>query len=121
MERLVPFLIESENGHDTEPVPESEVPQKVGEQLDMGKWATVEKKDGSTEVITEKPNTEGTPQEQPKEEGKPEEPKPEEKQEEPKPEQPKEEGKPEEKKDDGWGDTFKEVKSVTSTSKMKGG
>ncbi len=79
MERKVPFLIESKNGHDTEEVPESQVPEKVNEEVKNEKLVTVEKKDGSTEVVAE------------------------------------------EKKKDEWGETFKDVKSATSTSKMKGG
>jgi hypothetical protein len=77
MEKLIPFLTESMNGHDTEQVPESQVPAKVEEQIGKGNWPTIEKKDGTTEVVTEKK--------------------------------------------ENWGDTFKDVKSVTSTSKMKGG
>lgn len=50
--KTIPIYIESENGHDTLEVPKAEVQAEVTKQVKDGKWATLEKKDGSTEVIT---------------------------------------------------------------------
>jgi hypothetical protein len=52
MERTIPLLIESKNGHDEEDVPESQLPEKTNEQLAEGKMVTLEKED-TTEVLTE--------------------------------------------------------------------
>jgi len=49
---IIQFHIESENGHDTLEVPLDKLPEEVNKQLVDGKWVTVEKKDGSTEIIT---------------------------------------------------------------------
>lgn len=73
------FLIESKNGHDESLVPQAQLPEKVNEQIADGKWATLEKENGSTEILTK------------------------------------------EVKKDEWKDVFKDTKSVTTTSKMKGG
>lgn len=51
--KQIPVLIESENGHDEKLVPESNLQEEVTQQVKDGKWATLEKEDGSTEVITE--------------------------------------------------------------------
>jgi len=51
--KTIPIHIESENGHDTLNVPPNEVQAEVTKQVTDGKWATLEKKDGTTEVITE--------------------------------------------------------------------
>lgn len=48
----IPIHIESIRGHDTLEVPEDKVQETVTEQLKQDKWATVEKKDGSTEMLT---------------------------------------------------------------------
>lgn len=48
------FYIESNNGHDEINVPDDQVAAKVDEQLDAGKWVTVEKQDGSSEILTNK-------------------------------------------------------------------
>ena len=52
MEKTIPLLIESKNGHDEEEVPESQIAEKTNEQLAEGKMVTLEKED-STEVLTE--------------------------------------------------------------------
>ena len=52
MEKTIPLLIESKNGHDEVEVPESEIAEKTNEQLAEGKMVTLEKED-STEVLTE--------------------------------------------------------------------
>ena len=46
------MYIESKNGHDEIQVPENQIPQKVEEQLQQDKWVTVEKQDGTTELLT---------------------------------------------------------------------
>ena len=51
-EKKIPFLVESERGHDTTLVPENKVVDEAVKQLKEGKWVTTEKKDGTTEVIT---------------------------------------------------------------------
>jgi len=133
-EKKIPFLIESENGHDEKLVPESKVVEEAEKQLKDGKWVTVEKKDGSTEMITELPKakeviTEGadTPEEDDLDEedkelmtlsSAPSAKVPE------KVETKKEEVKSEaavEKKPDDWKGSFGGAKSVTATNKMKGG
>ena len=53
MERIIPLLIESANGHDEVAVPESKLPEKIEEQLGQGKMVVLEKKDNTTEIITE--------------------------------------------------------------------
>jgi len=49
---LVPILIESKNGHDEKLIPADQVQEEVTKQVQDGKWATIEKQDGSTEVVT---------------------------------------------------------------------
>ena len=51
MKKTIPLLIESKNGHDEVNLPESQVPEKVNEQLKDGKMVTLEKED-RTEVLT---------------------------------------------------------------------
>lgn len=46
------FYIESENGHDEKEVPAEKAAEEVKKQLEDGKWVTVEKQDGSTEILT---------------------------------------------------------------------
>ncbi len=53
MERIIPLLIESANGHDEVAVPESKLPEKIEEQLGQGKMVVLEKKDTTTEIITD--------------------------------------------------------------------
>ena len=53
MERIIPLLIESANGHDEVAVPESKLPEKIEEQLGQGKMVVLEKKDNTTEIITD--------------------------------------------------------------------
>ena len=50
----IPLLVESKNGHDELDVPKEKLEGEVKKQLKDGKWVTVEKEDGSTEVLTEK-------------------------------------------------------------------
>ena len=97
-------MIESERGHDEKDVPAEKVAEEINQQLKDGKWVTVEKKDGSTDLLTS-----ATPTEAPKVETKAE------------------------KKDEDWKDVLgggkkddkpletKDIKSVTATSKVKGG
>lgn len=49
----IPFYTESIEGHTTEQVPEAQAAEKIGQQLDMNKWVTAEMKDGTTEMITD--------------------------------------------------------------------
>jgi len=102
--RKIPFYIESSNGHDTVEVPEGEVQGEVEKQLVDGRWVTVEKQDGETEILTEK--------DMPKEE--------------------KSEGEQatlkevsgeevEKTKDEEWAEKFEKTESVTATQKAKGG
>ena len=48
----VPFYIQSMNGHDEKIVPEPEVKQEIKTLLNDGNWVNVEKKDGTTEMLT---------------------------------------------------------------------
>ena len=48
----IPFLKESENGHDTVEIPEEKLGEEINKELQAGKWVTVEKKDGSSEILT---------------------------------------------------------------------
>lgn len=92
---MIPFYIQSLNGHDTEQVPEDKAAERIKEELNKGKWVTLEKKDGSTDMLT-------SPEEVKKE-----------------------------KQEQGWTTAFKpkdsapirveDLKTVTSTTKMKGG
>jgi len=50
----IPMLVESKDGHDALEVPKDEVAKKVQGQLEDGKWVSVEKTDGSSEILTEK-------------------------------------------------------------------
>jgi len=77
MERIIPLLIESANGHDEVAVPESKLPEKIEEQLGQGKMVVLEKKDNTTEIITDE--------------------------------------------NSNWKEQLKDVKSATSTSKLKEG
>ena len=52
MEKIIPLLIESKNGHDEVKIPEKQVPEKVNEQIREGKMVTLEK-DDKTEILTE--------------------------------------------------------------------
>lgn len=52
MEKTIPLLVESKNGHDEEQVPESQIAEKTNEQLADGKMVALEKED-TTEVLTE--------------------------------------------------------------------
>jgi hypothetical protein len=49
---MVLFRIESKNGDDIIDVPKEQVPEKVNEQIQEGKWANIEKTDGTTETLT---------------------------------------------------------------------
>lgn len=49
---MIPFLIESENGHDTLNVPEDKLQEEAVKQLENDRWVTLEKKDGSSEILT---------------------------------------------------------------------
>jgi hypothetical protein len=47
------LLVESEKGHDEIEVPNGEEQKAVEGQLKDGKWVTLEKEDGNTEILTE--------------------------------------------------------------------
>lgn len=49
---MVMVYTESENGHDEVDVPEAEIKEHIGQELKDGKWVTIEKKDGTSEVLT---------------------------------------------------------------------
>jgi hypothetical protein len=90
MIRKIKFWIEDCNGHSELNVPEDKVPEEVQKQLEADKWVEVEKKNGETELLTEKdlPTNNILPT----------------------PEQQKE-----------WAKKFKNVQSITSIHKTKGG
>ena len=48
------FLIESENGHEEQEVKKQEAEEKIKRELKDGKWITLEKKDGKSELLTDK-------------------------------------------------------------------
>lgn len=48
-----PLYIESKNGHDTENVPEEELQQRVESELRNDRFVTIEKDNGSKEILTE--------------------------------------------------------------------
>ena len=52
----IPLLVESNRGHDTIEVPNNpaEIQKAVEGQLNNGNWATIEKTDGSSEILTAK-------------------------------------------------------------------
>ena len=47
------MYVESERGHDEIDVPKGEEQKAVEGQLKDGKWVTLEKEDGATEILTE--------------------------------------------------------------------
>ena len=115
MGREIRMYIESENGHDTKLVPEEKIGEEIQKELRDGKWVTVEKTDGTTDLLTG-----ATPTEAPKVTPAPVE------------EKKKKDAKDD--KSDEWKDILgggakkdekpletKNISSVTSTSKMKGG
>ncbi len=51
---MIPVWIESDNGHDELNVPEEKLEQEVEKQVKEGNWATVEKTDGSSTILTQK-------------------------------------------------------------------
>lgn len=51
---LMKFLIESENGHEEQEVKKQEAEEKIKQELKNGKWITLEKKDGKSELLTDK-------------------------------------------------------------------
>lgn len=48
----VRVLIQSDMGHNELNVPKEELPKVVETQLHNGRWVTLERKDGSTEILT---------------------------------------------------------------------
>lgn len=48
------MLVESKDGHDTFELSKDEAKEETQKQLKEGKWVTVEKKDGGSELLTEK-------------------------------------------------------------------
>ncbi|MEK6876783.1 MAG: hypothetical protein AABX63_05180 [Nanoarchaeota archaeon] len=70
--RTIPVYIESSQGHDTLNVPQNQLQKTIEGQLKDDKWATMEKKDGSTEILTKSdiPKQEQPAQNEPKEEKK---------------------------------------------------
>lgn len=121
--KVVPFYIESVNGHDTEFLKQGKVLQdEVEEHLEKDEWVSLEKPNGSTELLTKDdiPKAEAqtgteTPKDQPtKEEWEKvlkgekidkDKPKPVEKS----------------KQQKEWAEKFEKVKSATATTKAKGG
>lgn len=112
--RTIPLLVESERGHDTIDVPQTQLQNAVESQLKDDKWVTLEKEDGNTKILTES----DMPKEQPKEET-------------PKGQAEDKQNKldddlgdlldkPAETQED-WADNFKKVRSATATNKSKGG
>ncbi len=92
--KTIQMLVESPNGHDTIAVPESEVQEAVEKQLKDGKWVTIEKKDGNTELLTEQDiPTQKTISE----------------------------AEVEKSDEEAWAEKFESVESVTATNKAKGG
>lgn len=53
--KTIPFLVESNNGHDTKQVKlGSDLQSEVEDELKKDKWVTIEKTDGSSELLTKK-------------------------------------------------------------------
>lgn len=50
--KTVPFLIESGNGHDEKQVSLGDIQSEVEAELKKDKWVTIEKSDGSSELLT---------------------------------------------------------------------
>lgn len=50
--KKIPMYIESLNGHDTTLVPENKIVEETVKQVQDGKWATLENKDGTSEILT---------------------------------------------------------------------
>lgn len=50
--KTIQVYVESNQGHDTLNVPANQLQNAVENQLKQDKWATMEKKDGSTEILT---------------------------------------------------------------------
>jgi len=48
----IEILIESDQGHDTLLTNLEDAPKKVSDELNKDKWATIKKKDGTTELLT---------------------------------------------------------------------
>ena len=92
--KTIQMLVESPNGHDTIAVPEHEVQEAVEKELKDGKWVTIEKKDGNTELLTEQDiPTQKTISE----------------------------AEVEKSDEEAWAEKFENVESVTATNKAKGG
>lgn len=53
-ETKIPFLIESGNGHDEKQVSLGDIQSEVEAELKKDKWVTIEKADGSSELLTKK-------------------------------------------------------------------
>lgn len=49
---MISFWIESPNGHDEKLVPEEKAIEEINSQVADGKWVSVEKTDGTTEMVT---------------------------------------------------------------------
>lgn len=52
MTREIPFLIESDNGHDEKLVSEEKLAEEINKELQANKMVVVEKKDGTSEMLT---------------------------------------------------------------------
>jgi hypothetical protein len=98
--KMVPFYIESVNGHDTKLVPEGNVAEEVNKQLQDKNWVTVEKADGNTEILTKPIETQDDLDEEDKKlvDDIKDKPKPE-----------------------SWANTFSGAKSATVTKPLKSG
>ena len=51
--QTIRFLVESKNGHDVKDVPVSKAVGEINKHIADEKWVVAEKKDGTTQVITE--------------------------------------------------------------------
>ena len=52
--KTVPFLVESQNGHDEKQINLGDLQNEVEAELKKDKWVTIEKADGSSELLTKK-------------------------------------------------------------------
>lgn len=136
--KTIPFLKESQNGHDTQQISGGLLLQEeVEKELQADKWVTLENKKGETEILTksdippERLEKKEEEEEELKEEEKPEEGKPKVKSEEKKPDwqkqfnakQPQSTKAGMTKTEKDWAKKFEPetVSSATSVNKAKGG
>ena len=51
MEKVL-VLVESRDGHEEREVPKDQAPEVVRRELERGRWVSVERKDGSVDMLT---------------------------------------------------------------------